>query len=78
MSNKFEELKKAGSEHYKTGGIEPIDLYDAGGMLRDFCLCSIIKYAYRNRIASGRQFSKQDMAKIRHYTEILEAAHADM
>ena len=44
-SNKtWDQLKRDGSDHYKTGGgIEPIDLYRAGGMFRYFALCSIMK-----------------------------------
>ena len=38
-----------GSDHYKTGSIEPIDLYKSGGMFQDYALTSIIKYACRNR-----------------------------
>ena len=40
----WNELKKQGSDHYKTdGGIEPIDLYRDAGMFRHFAICSIIK-----------------------------------
>jgi hypothetical protein len=45
----WDELKNQGSKHYKTGGIEPIDLYAAGNMFHDFALCSIMKYAFRSR-----------------------------
>jgi len=38
-----------GSDHYKTGSVEPIDLYKSGGMFQDYALTSIIKYAFRNR-----------------------------
>jgi hypothetical protein len=73
----WEELKAKGSDHYKTGEVEPIDLYRAGDMLRDFALGNIIKYAYRNR--SGMNFfvpvSINDMKKIMHYAEMLIADH---
>jgi len=70
---RWAELKLRGSEHYKSHGeMEPIDLIRAGGMLRAFALASIIKYAYRNSDAS-RPISKSDMAKIRHFAEMLEA-----
>ena len=64
------EWKQGGSEHYKTGGVEPIDLYASGGMLRHFALASIIKYAFRNR-DSSTPISSKDMGKIIHYATIL-------
>jgi len=67
------ELKKQGSDHYKTGGIEPIYLYRAGGMLRSFALCSIMKYAFRNR-NDEEPISVKDMRKIIDYAEKLIAA----
>jgi hypothetical protein len=65
----WEDIKKRGSEHYK-GGVEPIDLYKASGMLKDFALCSIIKYAWRNR-AQNVPVSERDMEKIKHYADML-------
>ncbi len=47
--NEWEALKAKGSEHYKTGGTEPVDLYLEGNMFHDFALCSIMKYAFRSR-----------------------------
>ncbi len=68
------ELKKQGSEHYKTdGGVEPVDLYRAGGMFRHFALCSIIKYAFRNRDVEN-PVSMRDMDKIVDYAQKLKAA----
>lgn len=64
--------KKKGSQHYKTGKVEPIDLYKSGMMFQDFALCSIIKYAFRNRRAAGKLISSSDMDKIIHYAEILK------
>ncbi len=62
-------MKSQGSAHYKTGGVEPIDLYCAGGMFRHFAICSIIKYAFRLRLrASG-----SDCDKIIDYAEKLKA-----
>jgi len=66
----WEELKQDGSEHYKTGGIEPIDLYLAGGMFRDFALCSIIKYAFRSR----KTVNPKDLDKIIDYAQKLKAS----
>lgn len=64
----WEEVKKSGSEHYK-GGVEPIDLYKSGGMLKDFALCNIIKYAYRQRGGPNHK----DLDKIIHYARMLKA-----
>ena len=69
----WDELKKSGSNHYKTGGVEPIDLYRSGGMFRDFALCSIIKYAFRNRNPEEPIFEK-DMLKIIDYAQKLIAS----
>jgi len=71
--NTWDETKKSGSQHYKTGGVEPIDLYRAGGMFRDFALCSIIKYAFRNRNPEEPIFEK-DMLKIIDYAQKLIAS----
>ena len=71
------ELKKQGSAHYKTdGGVEPVDLYRAGGMFRHFALCSIIKYAFRNRDTEN-PVSMRDMDKICDYAQKLKAACGD-
>ena len=70
---KWEEVKNLGSAHYKSGLIEPIDLYKAGGMMQDFAIASIIKYAYRNREQNGNPISIKDMEKIKHYAEMLIA-----
>jgi len=67
------EIHQTGSEHYKTGGIEPIDLYEQGDMLQDFALCSIIKYAYRSRRSANRSADLivKDMIKIKHYADMV-------
>ena len=62
-----EDIKNHGSQHYKTGGIEPIDLYESAGMLKHFALGNIIKYAFRNR----EVVCKKDMEKIIHYASML-------
>jgi len=64
------EMKK-GSEHYKTGGVEPFDLYKAGGMMQDFCVANICKYAFRNRRELGTPINPKDIEKIIHYAEEL-------
>lgn len=65
----WDELKSQGSEHYKTGGVEPIDLYRSGGMFKDFALCSIIKYAFRQRAV----LNARDLDKIIDYAQKLKA-----
>jgi len=70
----WDELKKQGSDHYKTdGGIEPVDLYRAAGMFRHFAICSIIKYAFRNR-NSEEPVRNKDMDKIIDYAMKLKAS----
>ena len=64
-----EEVKQKGAEHYKTGGVEPLDLMEAGGILQPFAVGCIIKYAFRNRRGKVRP---GDMDKIIHYAEILK------
>jgi hypothetical protein len=67
------EVKKMGSAHYKGDQVEPIDLYRDGGTLRHFAICSIIKYAWRNK--NGEEpVSVKDMDKIIHYAEMLKSA----
>lgn len=66
----WEELKKRGSDHYKTGEIEPIDLYRSAGMLRHYTITSIIRYAYRNGYPGNPKFL-QDMEKIKHCVDLL-------
>ena len=64
----WESLKRSGADHYKTGLIEPIDLYRSGGILKHFAVGNIIKYAYRQREA----ISVSDLDKIIHYAEMLK------
>ena len=75
----WDELKKEGSLHYKSVGVEPIDLYRDKGAFRDFALCSIVKYAARN-MGSGLladPVKNKDLRKIIHYAELLMAACGD-
>lgn len=77
----WEDVKNDGSEHYKTrGGIEPIDLYKSGGMLQDYCITAIIKYAFRNRSEArcAAEMEPKDLKKIIHCAEILLATRAEM
>lgn len=69
-------VKENGSEHYKTGTVEPIDLYESGGILQDYCISAIIKYAFRNRKALDTPHTNHakflsDMGKIKHCADIL-------
>jgi len=73
----WQDLKRQGSDHYKTGTIEPIDLYLSLGIFRPFALASIIKYASRNTGTDGRLVSERDMRKIIHYAELLIASISD-
>lgn len=65
-----DEIKKSGSEHYKTETLEPIDLIQAGGMLQDFAISNIIKYAFRNR-REVSSINLGDVYKIKHYCDML-------
>ena len=74
--SEWDELKSRGSLHYRTWGVQPIDLYRDLGILRPFALASIIKYAARN-VGNGPDadpVSNRDMDKIIHYAELLKAA----
>ena len=68
----WNEVKQLGSAHYKTNSVEPIDLYKAGGILHNFAIGSIIKYAYRNRAGEAKlACTISDMKKIIHYAEMI-------
>jgi hypothetical protein len=72
----WDELKARGSLHYRTDGVQPIDLYRDLGIFRPFALASIIKYATRN-VGGGpyeNPVSARDMMKIIHYAELLIAS----
>ena len=66
----WETLKLEGSQHYKTDGVEPIDLYKSKGVFKPFALCCIAKYAMRN---ADRDLNVKDLVKIIHYAELLIA-----
>jgi hypothetical protein len=67
----WERAKQMGSTHYKNSGVEPIDLYKAGGYLEHFVIGNIIKYAYR--LGKRRQRDKiADLNKIIHYATLLK------
>lgn len=72
----WEELKAQGSDHYKTGGVEPIDLYRNLGLFRGWAICEICQHALRNRI-EGRESFQSDMDKIIDYAQKLKATVQD-
>jgi hypothetical protein len=67
----WKDIKSNGSQHYKSGSVEPLDLLKEGGILRDKAIGDIIKYAYRNRREVRRRINISDMNKIIHYAQIL-------
>jgi len=69
----WKEIKSVGSAHYKTDGVEPIDLVRDLGLLRNFALANIIKYASRN--ANTDVIKIKDMNKIIHYAEMLKTEY---
>jgi hypothetical protein len=69
----WNDLKSQGSEHYKTGGVEPIDLYVAGGIFKQFSIASIIKYAFRSRDLKDTDLFIKNMDKIIDYAQKLKA-----
>jgi len=78
----WSQLKKKGNKDYKAGRLEPIDLLKSGGVLWNFALGNIIKYAYRNInltisdgwFQSGLDVKEihSDLDKIIHYAEMLK------
>jgi hypothetical protein len=79
MENKtWDELKKQGSPHYKSGSVEPIDLYRAAKpheSLSSFgvkALADTIKYAYR-MLTKG--VNESDCNKIIHCISLAKAEH---
>jgi uncharacterized protein YkwD len=72
--NRWDEIKKKGSSHYKGGKVEPIDLYKEGGFLWSWCIGEIIAKAYRSRLTEGDldiNKVKVDMNKIIHHAEMI-------
>lgn len=67
-------IKEQGSDHYKTGGVEPIDLYESGRMLQDWAIGEIISHAFRNRrevLVKRTPKFVEDMKKIKNYCDFL-------
>lgn len=57
---------QVGGEHYKKGGMQPIELNE--GMFLSFSCGSIVKYLYRHE----EKGKKQDLEKCLHYVEFLK------
>lgn len=57
--------KQVGGDHYKKGGIQPIEYIFANDL--DFASGNIVKYATRWKYKGGIQ----DLQKIIHYAELL-------
>ena len=56
-----------GENHYKEGGIEPMDLFIAKGTAEDFCISNMAKYAMRFKITQNLK----DLVKVSDYAQIL-------
>ena len=56
-----------GENHYKDGGVEPMDLFIAKGTAEDFSLSSIVKYAMRFKITRNLK----DLVKVSDYAQIV-------
>ena len=59
--------KTEGSDHYKEGGVEPLDLMIAKGLIEDFCIGNMVKYATRFKITRNLV----DLKKVSDYAHIL-------
>lgn len=80
---KWKDIKKKGNPSYKTGKVEPIDLFKDGGILWDWCIGEIIAKAYRNRgqildipgptTVDLAPHILEDLNEIIHYAEMLKS-----
>lgn len=79
MIKTWEEIKEMGQKHYKTGGVEQIDLFKADGSLHDWCINEIRAKAARNIKSRHTEFAKfiEDMDEIIHSAEMLKTMKAD-
>ena len=59
--------KTEGSDHYKEGGVEPLDLMIAKGLAEDFCIGNMSKYAFRFK----KTRNLEDLKKVSDYAHIL-------
>ena len=56
-----------GSDHYKEGGVEPIDLMIAKDLIEDFAIGNMVKYAVRFKHTRNLV----DLKKVSDYAHIL-------
>lgn len=64
------DIASQGADHYKTGGVELLDLLRDIDLLTEFIRGSIIKYAARWEHGTIEQ-RKKDARKIEHYAQML-------
>lgn len=62
-----------GSEHYKQGDIEPLDIFISKGLAEDFCICNMVKYAIRFK----KTRNLADLRKVSDYAQILCGVELD-
>ena len=62
-----EYCRTEGSEHYRGGAVEMMDLRIAKGFAEDYCIGNIVKYAIRFKHTQN----PQDLAKAADYVHIL-------
>lgn len=76
----WELLKQEGSGHYKTGKVEPIDLYkavkphDSLNALEIKALTDNIKYSFR---MLQRGITKSDIDKVIHYSRLAKCSYEE-
>lgn len=78
--SEWDKLKRRGSAHYKSGGVEPIDLFKdlqphiSLNAMQVKGLTDIIKYAYR-MLSLG--MNDKDIEKIEHYLHLSTVCHKE-
>lgn len=70
-----------GSEHYKTSGIQPFDVYQilpCKGFtpFMIFCAFNVLKYVWR--ICNNKPNMKEDIGKLIHYAETFKSLIRDL
>lgn len=77
--NNWERIKFSGSDHYKSGDVQPIDIFRSGDILLEWVIGEIIQHAFRNRYqATGEKgINSKDFIKIKHYCDIILADYLD-
>lgn len=71
----WKDIKKDGQPAFKTGEVEPIDLYKAGNILHDGLVWNMIKLAYRSRreLNISLEDMVHNMTEVIHYANIMLA-----